>query len=53
MGPARYPLGAPLWRDGVGEPELRSLLEQRSLRLDRLARALCADGIDLVAGLYE
>ena len=51
MRPSRYQIDAPLWRDGEGEFELRNLLAQRSLRLARLARALHADGIDLVAGL--
>jgi hypothetical protein len=51
MVPARYPLDAPLWRDGVGEAELHNLLAQRSQRLQRLAHALHADGIDLAPGL--
>jgi hypothetical protein len=48
---AHYAIDAPLWRDGVGEAELHHLLQQRALRLERLARALQGDGIDLVAGL--
>jgi hypothetical protein len=51
MRPTRYPIDAPLWRDGVGEAELHHLLQQRSMRLERLACRLQADGIDLGAGL--
>ena len=51
MRPTRYPVDAPLWCDGQGQVELSNLLAQRSQRIERLARVLHADGIDLVAGL--
>ena len=51
MHATRYPLDRPLWCDGEGDRELQSLLAQRSLRLERLAHALRAAGIDLASGL--